>query len=41
METTLDTATRLAAHSTSAISDALDELGVPGALSFQYQRRQV
>ena len=33
METTLDTATRLAAHSTSAISDALDEFGVPGALS--------
>ena len=33
MQGTLSTATRLAAHPTSAVSDALDELGIAGALS--------
>jgi regulator of RNase E activity RraA len=33
MQGTLGTATRLAAHPTSAVSDALDELGIAGALS--------
>jgi hypothetical protein len=33
VESGLSTATRLAGYPTSAISDALDELGIAGALS--------